>query len=272
MKIFFLSALVTCQLVFFSCHPSKKLINKVIAPKDSVLVDPGTAYRDSMLLIATTTENLKNNYINFRTFSAKIKVEIEDAKGKQPDLTATLRMIKDSAIWLSLTGSFLGVEVYRVHITPDSVILMNKLDKEVQYRSLDYLQDVTQIPFDFKTIQDMFIGNPVFFNPANVIFKKREELVLASSIGDQFKNLLTLAAGNNLVVHSKLDDVDIYRNRTASVSYDDYESIDGKNFSTRRQIIISEKNKLDIHLNFKQVEFNKELSVAFVVPKNYKKK
>jgi hypothetical protein len=149
---------------------------------------------------------------------------------------------------------------------------MNKLDKEVQYRSLDYLQDVTQIPFDFKTIQDMFIGNPVFFNPANVIFKKRDELVLASSVGDQFKNLLTLAAVNNLVIHTKLDDVDIYRNRTASVSYDDYENIEGKNFSTRRQITISEKNKLDIRLNFKQVEFNKELSVGFVVPKNYKKK
>jgi hypothetical protein len=81
-----------------------------------------------------------------------------------------------------------------------------------------------------------------------------------------------LAAGNNLVIHTKLDDVDIYRNRTASVSYDDYENIEGKNFSTRRQITNSEKNKLDIRLNFKQVEFNKELSVGFVVPKNYKKK
>jgi hypothetical protein len=271
MKLFFVSAFIIFQFSLLSCH-SAKLINKVIAPKDSVIVDPGTAYKDSMLLIQTTMANLKNNHINFNTFSAKIKVEIEDSKGKQPDITATLRMIKDSAIWMSLTATFLGVEVYRVHITPDSVILMNKQDKEVQYRSLDYLQDVTQIPFDFKTIQDMFIGNPVFFNDSNVIFKKRDELVLASSIGDQFKNLLTLASGNNLLVHSKLDDVDVYRNRTASVSYDDYENIDGKNFATRRQIIISEKNKLDIRLNFKQVEFNKELSVGFSVPKNYKKK
>ncbi len=271
MKILFLPVLTACVFLF-SCHSSKKLINKVIAPKDSVIVVPGNVSKDSLLLVETTTNNLQANYINFKSFSAKIKVEIEDAKGKQPDLTATLRMIKDSAIWLSLTGSFLGVEVYRVHITPDSVILMNKLDKEVQYRSLDYLQDVTQIPFDFRSIQDMFIGNPVFFNPADVIFKKRDELVLASSIGDQFKNLLTLAAGSNLVLHTKLDDVDVYRNRTASVSYDDYQNIEGKNFSTRRQITISEKNKLDIRLNFKQIEFNKELSVGFVVPKNYKKK
>jgi hypothetical protein len=271
MKLVFVFAFILFQFSLLSCH-SSKLISKVIAPKDSVIVDPGTAYKDSMLLIQTTMANLKNNHIDFTSFSAKIKVDIEDAKGKQPDITATLRMIKDSAIWISLTATFLGVEVYRVHITPDSVILMNKQAKEVQYRSLDYLQDVTQIPFDFKTIQDMFIGNPVFFNESNVIFKRREDLVLASSIGEQFKNLLTLASGNNLLVHSKLDDVDVYRNRTASVSYDDYELIEGKHFSTRRQITISEKNKLDIRLNFKQVEFNKELSVAFSVPKNYKKK
>lgn len=271
MKLFFVPAFIIFLFTLLSCH-STKLINKVIAPKDSVLVNPVTSNKDSILLIETTMANLKKNYINFRTFSAKIKVDIEDSKGKQPDITATLRMIKDSAIWISLTATFLGVEVYRIHITPDSVILMYKQDKEVQYRSLDYLQDVIQIPFDFKTIQDMLIGNPVFFNDSNVIFKKREELVLASSIGDQFKNLLTLGAGSNLLIHSKLDDVDVYRNRTASVSYDDYENIDDKNFSTRRQIIISEKNRLDIRLNFKQVEFNKELSVAFSVPKNYKKK
>ena len=70
----------------------------------------------------------------------------------------------------------------------------------------------------------------------------------------------------------KLDDVDISRNRTASMSYDDYVANADRMFSTRRQITISEKNKLEIKMNFKQFEFNKELSVNFSVPKNYKKK
>jgi len=43
-------------------------------------------------------------------------------------------------------------------------------------------------------------------------------------------------------------------------------------FSTVRHITVSEKNKLDIRLQFKQVEFNKELSVYFSVPKNYLRK
>lgn len=266
--IFFCSAL----FLGTGCN-STKVIAKVIAPKDSVVVLAKDVYsKDSMLLVSNTLENLNKNHIDFKTFSAKIKVEVEDSKGKQPDITATLRMVKDSAIWISLTATFLNLEAYRVLITKDSVILMNKQEKEVQYRSLDYLQEVTQIPFDFKAIQDILLGNPVFFSQKNATFKKLEDFILASSVGDDFKNLLTLSSNNNLLLQSKLDDVDVNRNRTASISYDDYVNSNDQFFSTRRQLIISEKNRIDIRLIYKQFEFNKELSVAFSVPKNYKKK
>ena len=71
------------------------------------------------------------------------------------------------------------------------------------------------------------------------------------------------------MMHSKLDDVDINRSRTADLTYADYENKSGFNFSTYREITVSEKNKLDIRLNFKQYEFNKVLSVSFNIPKNY---
>jgi phosphoribosylformylglycinamidine synthase len=37
-------------------------------------------------------------------------------------------------------------------------------------------------------------------------------------------------------------------------------------------VSVSEKNKLDVKLNYKQYEFNKEVSITFNVPKNYKLK
>ena len=86
------------------------------------------------------------------------------------------------------------------------------------------------------------------------------------------KHLLTLTSDGRSLVHSKLDDVDMFRNRTADISYSDYENIDGNNFSNSRHIAVSEKTKLDIRLKYKQVEFNKDLSVAFNIPRNYKTK
>jgi hypothetical protein len=62
------------------------------------------------------------------------------------------------------------------------------------------------------------------------------------------------------------------RTRTADITYDEYEIKNGIYFSTNRRISASEKNKIDISLNFKQYEFNKELSVSFSIPKNYKRK
>ncbi len=254
-----------------ACHTTKK-IKSAIAPKDSANIIRKHSVEDSILFARNTKESLHRNYIDFKTFTAKIKVDIEDSKGKQPDISAVVRIIKDSAIWMSLSATFLNIEVFRVLITKDSVVLLNKQQKEVQYRSLDYLQEVTQIPFDFKTLQDLFIGNPIFFNENNVVFRNLGNFILASSVDKQFKNLLTLSADKQILLHSKLDDVNMLRNRTADVTYDEYTDINGKPFSTYRQIIASEKNKLDLRMNFKQFEFNKELSVSFSVPKNYKRK
>lgn len=251
-------------------------INKVIAPKDStkvVVVANSRTDIDSIVRLKKTVDNLKQHHIDFKTFNAKIKVDYQDSKGKQPDITAIVRIIKDSAIWMSLSATFLNIEVYRVLITKDSVILLNKQDKEVQYRSLDYLQEVTEIPFDFKTVQDLIVGNPVFMDSTQIIsYRQTENQVWLLNVGKFFKHLLTLSADNFLLLHSKLDDIDRARNRTADITYNGYENKTGVNFSTYREITISEKNKLDIQLNFKQYEFNKDLSVSFNVPKNYKRK
>lgn len=254
------------------CRPTRQ-IKQVIAPKDppEVIKTSNTAV-DSMRVVRETVSRLDSNRIDFRTFSAKIKVEVTDNKGKQPDLTVVVRMIKDSAIWMSLSATFLNIEVYRVYITPTQVILLDKQAKEVQYRTLDYLQEVTEIPFDFVTLQNLLIGNPVFFDQQVTSCRVFDDHILLSSVGEYFKNLLTLSTGQYLMTHCKLDDVDVTRNRTADITYSDYSNGAGFPFSTARRILVSEKNKIDIRMNFKQFEFNKELSVSFSVPKNYKRK
>ena len=115
-------------------------------------------------------------------------------------------------------------------------------------------------------------GRDWIFCLLQVSYKKTDSRVLVSTIGGFFKHLLTLSLDNNLLLHSKLDDVDITRNRTADITYDNFENKSGVDFSTYREITVSEKNRLDIRLNYKQYEFNKELSVRLNVPKNFKVK
>ncbi len=265
--------LIIIGLTIFSCScRNTRKMSTAIAPRDTAYNKLNKSYEDSVSMVHATVDDFKKGFIDFRTFSAKVKVDVENDKGKQPDLIAVVKMIKDSSIWISLSATFLNIEVYRILIEKNKVILLNKQDKEVQYRTIDYLTEVTQIPFDFSTVQNLLIGNPVFFTDSISSLKKNETDISILTIGEFFKHLMTISAANKFLQHSKLDDVDINRNRTADISYGDYENINGKNFSNTRHIVISEKSKIDIKMKFKQVEFNKELSVTFNIPRNYKSK
>lgn len=266
-----ISVFISCLILSVSCKTTKQ-INKAIQPKEvvEVVVDENTT--DSIQKVNEIFTQFKKNNIDFKSFSAKIKVESTGSKGKNPDITAVVKIVKDSAIWISLSASIINVEVFRVFITKDSVVLVNKQEKEVQYRSLDYLQEVTEIPFDYKTLQDLIIGNPIFIGDTIQSYREVNDRILMSTLNRFFKNLFTITLDSKLMVHSKMDDVDILRNRTADITYDDYELMNGIFFSKSRQISVSEKTKLDVNLIFKQYEFNKELSITFNLPKNYIRK
>ena len=184
-------------------------------------------------------------------------------------MNAVLRMYRDSLIWVSVNAVF-GIEAMRMLITKDSVYLLDKLNKTYLIRRIDYLQEVTGLPLTLSIVQDLLVGNPVFIDSNIVSYSNNSITVSLLSIGRAFKNLVTINGNNNVLVHSKLDDIDISRSRTADLSYDDYESKKNKLFSSKRRITVAEKNKLDISLNFKQYEFNDDVNFPFSIPRNYK--
>lgn len=254
-----------------SCKSTKK-IQAAISKKDSTSVlITNKSELDSLAMINNLVTEIHSRQMNFKTFSAKIKVDYEDSKSKQA-LTAYIRIIKDSTIWISGYATVFNIEAFRALITKDSVIVIDKINKEVLYRSIDYLTEVSEIPFDFKTLQDLLIGNPIFFNDSVVSYKETESKILLATIGEKFKHLLTLTKPDRLLTHSKLDDLNISRNRTADITYGEFENKNSVNFSTYREITVSEKNKLDIQLNYKQYEFNKDLQMNFNIPKNFKRR
>ena len=262
-------AIATCLMA--SCRSTRK-IQTAIAKKDSVQVttpDPNRLGEDSAAFIRQTVNKMQAGTIGFTTFSAKINVDYQGTDGKKYDVNANLRMYKDSAIWISITAIF-GIEGLRAYITRDSVKILNKQDKVYSARSLAYLQEVTALPLDLHSLQDILIGNPVFVDSTIKSYSKTGNTISLLSIGTWFKNLLTLNEFAK-IENSKLDDLDKNRSRTCNLSYSDYENKKGVNFSTKRRITVAEKSNLDIKLDFKSYDFNETLSFPFSVPKNYKR-
>lgn len=270
MKKFFVIGSAIIGL-FSSCRSTRN-IQTAVATKDSVVtivtVPESNAKADSVAFIRETVRGINNNYIDFTTFSAKIDLDYEEGDGKKYNVNAHVRMYKDSVIWISITA-ILGIEGVRAYITRDSVKLLDKQNKIYKARSVSFLQEVTALPLDLPTLQNLILGNPVFLDSNITSYSRNGSTITLQSNGDFFKNLFTINEADRRVQSSKLDDVEKLRNRTCYLTYTDYEVKKGPAFSTKRTINVSEKKKLEIKLDFKQYEFNEKLSFPFSVPKNY---
>ena len=275
-----IALLVAMAGIAVGCRSAKKIQKVIAAPStrvDStstpklVTATPGDLHADSMKVIQQTVGSMTRNHIDFQTFSARMKVHYEGGDGKDYEFNAFIHMKKDSLIWVSINAA-LGIEAFRLLITPDSVKILDKLKKVARLRSVSFLQEEIHLPVDFKTVQELLLGNPIYLDTTNILFYKKDPTGISLlSVGDLFKNYLTLNMDNTLR-HCKLDDVDPMRARTCDLTFGDYEQRDTLRFSTYRKISVAEKTKVDIEMNYKQYKFNEVLSFSFNIPKNYRRR
>jgi Domain of unknown function (DUF4292) len=267
--IFMVGSVVT------SCRSAKK-ITTAISKKDTVqnITDTAAAedlHADSLKYIQQLYTHIKSNIIDCNTFSAKLKVHYEGSDGKDYEFNAFIRLQKDKMIWISINATLLGIEAFRAVITPDSVKVLNKLDKFYQLRSVSYLKEITHLPFDFNVLQSIILGNPIYLDSNILYYRKDIQGISVLSIGPVFRNYLTLNPEDLTLKHSKLDDVDLMRARNCDITYGLYERTDTVLFSAYRKISVAEKARLDVEMNFTKYSFNENLNFPFSIPKNYKR-
>jgi hypothetical protein len=281
MAIFALSGLLV--MAGGACRSTKKIRKAMTVPavpQDTIVIAaPGGTpapvrdlHADSLQLIRQTLDQIGRNRVDFRTFSAHMKVHYEGSDGKSNEVTADIHIKRDSIIWVNINIA-MGITAFRMLITPDSVKILDKIKHIIRLRSVSYLQDEVHLPVDFKTLQDLLMGNPIFLDTSRIAYYKKEQGGLSLfSVGTVFTNYLTLNPGDYTLRHSKLDDTDPLRVRTCDVTYGDYEQSNGTRFSTYRKISVSEKSRVDVELSYKQYKFNEPLSYSFSIPKNYKRR
>ncbi|MCW3086875.1 MAG: hypothetical protein JWQ78_261 [Sediminibacterium sp.] len=273
-----LSLVIFAAVLTYSCTTVKKTqgIQEAITKKDTAqtIVIKESPRVDSAAIVRDILGKVVRSKIDFSTFNAKIRVDYDGVE-KSDNYTVYLSMKKDSIILMKVKGSFLGISAVglEMKIKKDSVILVRTVgEKYVMNRSISYLQEVTELPFDFFTVQDIIIGNPVYTSNNIVSYKAGATQLLVLMVGNMFKHLLTLDNTDFKILHSKLDDVDIQRNRTGDISFSAYQPMGPYQFATYRKISVAEKSKLDIYLDFKEFSLNEPLKYTFEIPRNYKRK
>jgi len=128
-----------------ACNPSKRAQSGNLKPRS-----------EKFLLDQLLDQQVKADW-----FSAKAKILYSDDY-ETVRLTANIRLRKDSVIWMNFKK--LSVEAARILITPDSIFVMDRINKQYTIQTFDELSKRTGLPNGFQSLQAAILGNPVFLS------------------------------------------------------------------------------------------------------------
>ncbi len=101
--------------------------------------------------------SMQEQALHFHTFSARLNVDLE-MSGKQVSSRVEMKLVRDSILQLSVQP-FLGIEVFRLQLTPDSLKALDRMNR--RYVAEEYSSLKRQIPIDFNfyNLQALFINH-----------------------------------------------------------------------------------------------------------------
>ncbi|CAN5801728.1 DUF4292 domain-containing protein [soil metagenome] len=129
---------LVCTSLFFSCRRGT--------------VPVATAPAEPETLNNVTVHNL-----DFTYFTSRGRVQYESTDSRQSS-AMTIRMKKDSVIWISLVP-VLGIEAVRAKITRDSIMIVDRIHRTYYAGNFDILKERFNIDLSFDILQNILVGN-----------------------------------------------------------------------------------------------------------------
>jgi hypothetical protein len=243
--------------VFTSCGTRKQVANTTTSGVESTVIKPDA-----------NADYLINN-LDFHSFSGRAKAKVELGNENQ-DVTMHVRIQRNKAIWISLTGTFLNVEGARVLITPDSVKIMNKLQGEYTAKPFNFIHNYTGEGVTFGVLQDLLIAN------VSSDLLRTDQMTVAKATDDVqlvgVKNNLSFQYSLNGKFRPKVIRLTpVGSSQSLEAFYSSFNDVTGYNFPQNQNIKLSASEvQVNAVLNYNKIEFNQEVEMPFTVPARYK--
>jgi len=213
----------------------------------------------------------KNDKVSFARSTVKASLSIRyKGRSNLPSLNGSMRMIKDSVIWISL--SKLGFPVAKLMITPNEVRFYEKVSKTFFEGNYTIISDLLGTDFNFEMVQNVFLGEPLF----NLYNKKYKSSISENSYELKPKSenpLLGIIYFINPITF-KLNREEfkyVDKDQNLTILYKDFNKIDESLFPKGFVIKAADKkNQTIIDVNYKNILFDSEMRFPFQIPSGYK--
>jgi hypothetical protein len=268
---FFVLAL--CILIGLSSCRTKK----VIKSPDSKIKLKGEE-------VIQVFDSVKSKEFTYHYLSAKANVSYTDKSGETNSFDINVRMCHDSAIWISITP-LLGIEVARVMIRPDSIIILDRLHKTVMRRDFMYFEEWLKANVNFNMIQAVITGNYFQYQEKEKIksLYDEEPYVILSTLNkrqarraaeekDPSKPLIQdfWIDGNYRIAKSRI--TDDKQNRSIEASYKDFSEVNSHLIPNSIVVTVAAQSPTIIKVDYTRIEAAETLQMPFSVSDKYEEK
>ena len=197
-------------------------------------------------------------------------------KYNSPDFSisssATVRMKQDSVIWVSLAPA-LGIEMARALITRDTLLLLDKMNKEVLTYNFDLLSKQLNFPVTFDLVQAAILGNlPRPATAADFVSRGPEVTTVTQDWG-RIEVANTIANGTMKV--SQIHARELGTPNQMMVTYDEFKTITDFLFAHNGLISLQylqggQPTETTIEISHNRVDVSEEpLDFPFSIPDRY---
>jgi hypothetical protein len=266
-KYFALIIITPLIMILFSCKSQQNIVNpsKENKQEKSKEIKQEKSKEDVLL------EGISVVSPDFKTLSSKLSIEYDGNA-----FSGTMRMVKDSAIWLSL-GKF-GIEGVRVLLTKDSVMMLNKLNREYFLGGYEFIYDMLGFGLSYNMLQSILLGKDFQnYGISDVKYSKQENLIVFEFEKRQskqntqnfpqlkqkiyFDTTLNVINRNYFELFNSKQKMDIY--------YSIYLPFNKIKLPQTINVLMYSNKTYKVNLKFEKQKLNDNLEIPFSIPKTY---
>lgn len=222
-------------------------------------------------------DNVISSQMQYNTLSGKVSVSLAVVGAKSELKTASyIKIVRDKAIQISVRP-FLNREVMRLSITPDSIYLIDRLNKQYGAESIADIAKSGYIDINFNNIQAL-LTNALFAPGKTAIDKKDYSDYKVLKASDVY--MIQTKGKPNVKYNFAIDSSDrivstlIMNDKSQSIqwSYSDFIKEANNLYPTTHNIDVNINNKqLKMSISYPSLDIDKEVNVDNDLPAKYQR-
>ncbi|HBG58100.1 MAG TPA: hypothetical protein DDX07_08820 [Porphyromonadaceae bacterium] len=265
---------IRCKQILFICLLSGLALN-ACKPRQQIVYSTSPVEDKANDQIFS---DIITNEFQYNTFTAKLNMNLTTGT-KSLSSKANIRIIKDNALQISIQPLF-GVEMFRFYINPDTVMVVDRMNKRYVMESIATLKEIYPVGFDFYTMQSVFT-NALFvsgkerpelpdYRKFNYIQTSDQCYYITSKDADSGIDYSFTVNGDDRITFTHL--MQHQKKQSLQWGYHNFVLLDDFIFPSKMNITLSSSSrKIDAELLFSDIATDEPLQLAMNVPAGYTK-